>query len=116
MTEISNSWSAEIESQVYKWLLDWDLQRVMKLGRGQPASTTYQEILSHLWFYSSFRAIGLREMVDSAARVLGWVWAIDPGPLYPFSRSSCRQWISLCFVPASRDHSTSLFHKKYRED
>lgn len=61
--------------------------------RGRPASTKYQEVLSHAWFWSSFRAtrnLGLREMVNSVARALGWVWDCDPGPLYPFSRSLCR--------------------------
>lgn len=88
----------------FKQLESWNwissLQIAFGLGfpkehevRGQPASTKHQEVLSHAWFCSSFRAtqnFGLREMVHSVAGAVGWVWDRDPGPLYHFSRGLCR--------------------------
>lgn len=71
--------------------------------RGQPASTKQQEVLSHAWFCSSFRTtqnFGLREVVNSVARALGWFGIVTLALCVLLLRARVGQSISLCFVPA----------------
>lgn len=73
--------------------------------RRQPASPKYQEILSSAWLCSFIRTtqnFGLREMMDSVATALGWVWDMGLNTLVfytCFLRACVGQSISLCLVP-----------------
>lgn len=95
--QILNSWRAEIESKVYKWLWTGIFQRnsgvVKLLGvpgvlwqhediRG-PISPKYQTILSLQdcsvllsFLYQNKTRFDLKEVMDSAAGATGWVWGI----------------------------------------